>query len=772
MPPNTMKMQRLAYLFLPLLMVFVHVHSAFGQEVLGFVYDAETGAPLPYANVVLKEIRQGALTDENGFYRIARVPVGTYTLAISYLGYEAYEKRVTLSKGRKIRHNVYLNPTVLKLKEVVVEDAAVRERKEETRISKISVRKQEILSLPSVGGEPDLVQYLTLLPGVISKSGPGGQIYIRGGTPIQNRVLLDGMTIYNPFHSIGLYSVLDADIIQKVDVYSAAFGPQYGERVSAVIDIRTREGNRKRWTGKLGVGPIVEKITIEGPLRKWAPHKPSATLLLNFRSSPLSTTGPIFYPYLRRSLPFDFYDAYGKLAWSLPQGTRASLFGFRHQDVAVFDSVLHHQWTAHGGGFNFLLLPPGSSSTLEGLMTYSDYGVEQQEGDKPARNSSINGFEARIMLHNYLGKTRSTIGFEITGYATRLRFSTPVGTPVNYEEFTSNISGFWRYYRQWKHVILDGGIRVQYYGSVQETRLEPRLQFKAFVTPAFRLKGGVGRYSQNLLNGRSDRDVVNLFYSIISSPSHLPPTFMGEPRTSRLELGRHAVLGFEWDVRPGITFDVEGYVKAFDQLVNFNRSKLYTFDEEFKDHPDFLKYDFIIERGLARGADVSLRWKRDAWDASIHYSWAVNERTSDRLRYPPHWDRRHNVNTFVTYRLNKHWQVSARWVYGSGFPFTQTAGFYENLPAEALESYENIYQYNGYPGVLYGPYNAARLPDEHRLDLSATYRQQLRPHMELRVIGSVVNAYNRANIFYFDRFRFQRVDQLPILPALSASLSF
>ncbi len=746
--------------------------GAMGQEIIGFVYDAETGAPLPYANVLLKESGQGALTDENGFYRIARVRPGTYTLQVSFLGYDPYQKKVELAVGRKVRHSVYLNPTALKLEEVVVEDQALRERREETAISKLSVKKEEILELPSVGGEPDLVQYLTLLPGVVGKSGPGGQIYIRGGTPIQNRVLLDGMTIYNPFHSVGLFSVFDADIIQRVDLYSAAFGPQYGERVSAIVDIRAREGNRKRWTGKIGVGPIVNKLTVEGPLRRWDPGKPSITLLANVRGSYLSRTAQWFYPHMAHQLPFDFFDAYGKLAWSLPQGTRAALFGFRHDDRATLEGVLDHRWVASGGGFNFLLLPPGSSSTMEGIITYSDYRIEQQEGDRPPRTSSIGGFESRIMLHNYLGKTRSTVGFEMTGYATALRINSPLGLPITYEEFTTNLGLFFRYYRQWKALILDGGLRFQYYGSVQESRLEPRIQFKWRVTEGFRFKGGVGRYSQNLLNGRSDRDVVNLFYSIIASPDLLPPQFRGRPRTSRLELGRHAVLGTEWDVRPGITLDVEAYVKAFDQLVNFNRSKLYDFSPEFADQPDYLKYDFILESGVARGVDVALRWRRDEWNGILNYSWAENHRYSDRLTYPPHWDRRHTVNAMISRKWGKRWQVSARWVYGSGFPFTQTAGFYEKLPPDAIDPYGDIYEANGDLGILYGPYNGARLPDEHRLDLSLTYSKQLRPHAELRVVASVVNAYNRPNIFYFDRFRFRRVDQLPILPALSATLSF
>ncbi len=743
-----------------------------GQEILGFVYDAESGAPLEYANVLIKESGQGGLTDENGFYRIRVVQPGTYTLQVSFLGYDHYEWTVKLGKGQKVRHSVYLNPTAVELKEVIVEDAALRERKEETAISKLSIRKEEILNLPSVGGEPDLAQYLTLLPGVIGKSGPGGQIYIRGGTPIQNRVLLDGMTIYNPFHSIGLFSVFDADIIQRVEVYSAAFGPQYGERVSAIVDIHTREGNRKRWRGQIGVGPLVNKLTVEGPLQKWQPGKSSMTLLANVRASYLTRTAPIFYPNLIERLPFDFLDAYGKISWSLPQGTRASVFGFRHEDWAQVQGVLDHRWTSGGGGFNFLLLPPGSASTMEGIVTYSDYRIEQQEADQKPRTSGINGFESRIMLHNYLGKTRSTVGFEMTGYATRLRINSPLGLPILYEEFTTNLGLFFRYYRQWKSLILDGGVRLQYYGAVQESRWEPRLQFKWRLTDVVRIKGGVGRYSQNLLNGRSDRDVVNLFYSIIASPDHLPPMFGGRPRTSRLELGRHAVAGIEWDVRPGITFDVEGYVKSFDQLVNFNRSKLYDFSEEFANQPDYLKYDFILEEGMARGVDVAIRWNRDEWNVIVNYSWANNQRFSEYLQYPPHWDRRHTVNAFVSNKLNKHWTLSARWVYGSGFPFTQTAGLYESIPAEAFDPYHDVYQFNGRLGIIYGSYNGARLPDEHRLDVSATYSHQLRPNMELRATASVSNAYNRPNVFYFDRLRFERVDQLPILPAMGATLTF
>ncbi len=137
--------------------------------------------------------------------------------------------------------------------------------KSEVQISKLSVTAKQIRSLPSAGGQADIAQYLTVLPGVVFTGDQGGQLYIRGGSPVQNRILLDGMTIFNPFHSIGFYSVFETELIRNVDVLTGGFNADYGGRISAVVDVKTREGNRKRLAGLVSGSPFLAKAMIEGP---------------------------------------------------------------------------------------------------------------------------------------------------------------------------------------------------------------------------------------------------------------------------------------------------------------------------------------------------------------------------------------------------------------------------------------------------------------------------------------------------------------------------
>lgn len=134
--------------------------------------------------------------------------------------------------------------------------------------------------IPSIGGEPDLVQFLQVLPGVVFSGDQGGQLYIRGGSPIMNKVLLDGMTLYNPFHSIGLFSVFDSDILKSTDVYSAGFGAEYGGRISAIVDVKTRDGDKNEVKGKININTFTSKFMLEGPLKNLIQRMAAAALLL------------------------------------------------------------------------------------------------------------------------------------------------------------------------------------------------------------------------------------------------------------------------------------------------------------------------------------------------------------------------------------------------------------------------------------------------------------------------------------------------------------
>ena len=169
--------------------------------------------------VVLKGTKYGVQTDVNGYFSITQIPPGKYTLASYSVGFDTLMMEVELKADEILTKKLFLIKKVTELKELVV-SADKTERKNDVKISVNKVTSREIKKLPTVGGEPDLAQYLQVIPGVIFTGDQGGQLYIRGGSPVMNRVIIDGMLIYNPFHSIGLYSVFDADAIRNADVYT------------------------------------------------------------------------------------------------------------------------------------------------------------------------------------------------------------------------------------------------------------------------------------------------------------------------------------------------------------------------------------------------------------------------------------------------------------------------------------------------------------------------------------------------------------------------
>jgi hypothetical protein len=322
-------------------------------------------------------------------------------------------------------------------------------------------------------------------------------------------------------------------------------------------------------------------------------------------------------------------------------------------------------------------------------------------------------------------------------------------------------------------LVFEPGFRAHYYSSLGEMSLEPRLGAKYNLTKKVRLKFAGGLYSQNLISAQSDRDIVNLFYGFLSGPDNLPRTFDGAPVTSKLQKARHAIAGVELDFGKFLEFNFETYIKDFSQLTNLNRDKIYEDILAFEDQPDFLKKDFIIERGQAYGFDFRLKYDRKRFYVWGTYSWTYVDRFDGVRTYNPSFDRRHNVNLVSTYMFGKNlnWEFSGRWNFGSGFPFTQTQGFHPDVNFGGGINTDYLSQ-NGNLGIVYADFNQGRLPTYHRLDVSVKHTLALSDRSELDFNFSVSNFYNRDNIFYFDRVRFTRVNQLPILPSFGLTLSF
>ncbi|MCO6482442.1 MAG: carboxypeptidase-like regulatory domain-containing protein [Flavobacteriales bacterium] len=748
--------------------------------VRGFVYDESTGEPSIFTPVSLVGAEQrGAQTDVNGYFSISKVPPGAYTLRVVYLGFDTLQKAIQVKADQIVTEKLYLRKGSIQMQAVEV-TAEQQKAQENVRVGVTKLTPKQIERLPAIGGQADLAQYMQVVPGVVFTGDQGGQLYIRGGSPVMNKVIMDGMTLYNPFHSIGLFSVFDNDIIRNADILTAGFNAEYGGRISSVMDITTRDGNKTRLAGKVAASTFAAKALLEGPLKKQTEQSAgSSSFLLNFKHSYLDQTSKSMYQYADTAgLPFSFTDLYGKISINAANGSKVNFFGFNFSDEARFRGVSNVGWDNWGAGTNFVLVPSGSAVLIEGTFALSNYSIELLEGDLPPRSSSINNFNGGLNFKYFTGKDEINYGIEVTGVNTGLSYFNSLGYNLQVDKVSTEMAGFINYKARLGKWVLDPGIRLQYYATLAVLNPEPRLGFKLNVTDRFRVKGAAGLYSQNLIATNNDRDVVNLFYGFITAPEDIPKTMTmpnGDVRDidDPLQRASHVVGGFEYDLTPKTNINIEGYYKKFGQVTNINRDKLYNDTPEFVDKPDELKKDFIVESGDAYGADLLVKYENKGLYLWAVYSLNFVNRFDGKQEYSPIWDRRHNVNLVASYTFGKHdsWSVNARWNYGSGFPFTQNQGFYERQRfGDGI--YTDIYTNNGELAIIYGPLNAGRLTDYHRLDLGATKTWKLDERQVVQLDLSVTNVYDRKNIFYRDRVSAKEVYQLPLLPSIGFTYSF
>jgi hypothetical protein len=772
----------------------------------GFIYNKENGEPVAFSNVYLKGTTTGASSDMNGFFSVNKVKPGSYTLMVTNLEFDTISESITIKAGEIVSKKFYAFKGGVTTLEVEV-SAKTTEKVENPNVGLQKIDPVAINKLPSVG-EPDLAQYLQVLPGVVFTGDQGGQLYIRGGLPIQNKVLLDGMVIYNPFHSIGLFSVFDNDIMRSADVYSAGFGAEYGGRTSSIMDITTRDGNKKRISGKVSASTFGAKLTLEGPLKKLKENgKGSSSFLLSGKTSYLPQTSKILYPYANKDgLPFYYTDLYGKVSFNGNNGSKVNLFGYNFNDKVVYDGLASFKWTSYGVGSNFILIPQNSSLLVEGNFAYSQYKINFQgatETDK--KSSSVGGFNGGFNFLKYFGRNELKYGFELVGTNTTYDIQTPLLSQISYAKNSMEIAGFmkYRFLEKKKFFVIEPSFRLQYYATFGQVSPEPRMSIKFspgqlfkdkdragfsnavyHVMKAIRFKGAAGMYSQSIFSASSNQDVVNLFYGFINGPDDLPQTYQNKNNQTVntngvIQKSTHVVAGLEIDLFKHLEIQIEGYQKNFTNMATVNRNKIFDDTPANADKPDGQKKTFVMESATATGLDFTAKFEKKRFYFWAVYSLTFNKRyngnTSDGnvLEYAPIYDRRHNVNLVGTYTFGKkrNLDFSIRWNFGSGFPFTPTQGYYPQIDFnnQFTSNYTNS---NAILGYVPGDYNSQRLPDYHRMDVSIKWFYDINTHTRFEVNIGATNVYNRQNIFYYDRIKNKRVNQLPILPNINLSIKF
>lgn len=772
--------------FCSVLILLCSITSATGQSgtIRGNVYDRETGAPVLFANIRLADTNLGTNTDDNGFFSLNNVPTGSYDLVATYIGFDSTVVRITVMEDNISYQRILLTPNAVNLTTVDVSGQRERARTE-VGVSRLTVTPKQIRSLPAAGGEADIAQYLPILPGIISSGDQGGQLYIRGGSPVQNKILLDGMTIFNPFHSIGLFSVFETETVRSIDVYTGGFNAEYGGRISAVVDIKTREGNKQRLSGLVSASPFQAKALIEGPIKKLDPETGnSISFLFTAKHSYLNETSPFLYPYATDTtfyafaagdtslrdvedigLPFQYTDFYGKVSIVGGGGSKLDFFGMNFRDRFDFVGLSTVDWTTSGGGAHFNLVPPNSDVVMEGTVAYSKYDIASLESDGRPKNSQVTNYTAGLTFTYYGLNKQLDYGFEFTGFNTDFSFTNLFDIPFQQRDFTTELAGFLKYRQQLGRLVIDPGLRLQYYASQSKLSIEPRFGLKFNATDRFRFKMAGGFYSQNLISTVSEQDVVNFFVGFLAGPEQmlfLPNS--SEVSKDRIQRAFHGIAGLELDLGKFTTLNVESYYKGFTQLISINRNKLRGQDP-----------DFQTETGEAYGIDLSLRYEQAGWYGWFTYSLAKVNRDDGAQLYPTIFDRRHNVNALVSYQFgaSKRWSASLRWNLGSGFPFTRTRGFYEQVPFDSDLLTTDMLTGNFDIGtILSEARNDGRLSYYHRLDASLKREWKWGKYGGLEVNLSVTNVYNRENVFYVDRQTNRRVNQLPVLPSAGVTVRF
>ena len=759
-----------------LIFSLVSTFQIFAQvgSIRGFVYEESSGEPAMFSNVVLDGTKIGTVTDANGFFNLSQVPVGTYTINVSYIGFDAISSSVEVIPNKINNEKFYLKESSIQLNTIQL-SAERQEAKTSVNTSVVKLTSKSLKKLPSIGGEPDIAQFLQVIPGVVFTGDQGGQLYIRGGAPIHNAVLLDGMILYNAFHSIGLFSVFDTDVIKTADVYTGGFSAEYGGRISSVVDIKTRDGNKKRLTGKVAASTFGAKLLLEGPLFKQKENGAGSSFILSAKTSYIDQTSQSIYSYIGdEGLPYSFLDIYGKVSFSGSNGSKINLFGFNYGDDVAYSSLTNFNWKSTGFGSNFVLIPSGSTMLVEGNFAYSNYNTEQSNPSTRPKKSSIGGFNMGLDFTSFLsGDNQMKYGLEVLGFSNSLSFYNPSNIELAHNDNTTEFAVFAKYKHVGTRLLFEPSIRYHSYTSLGESSLEPRFGLKYNITERLRLKSSAGLFSQNLVAVTTGREVVNLFQGFISSTTNLPANLNGEERTSYLQKAKHLIVGLELDLNEKWTVNIEGYVKDFGQLINLNRNKIYEDDTQNDEIADELKKDFVVESGLAKGIDFLIKYNDQTTSLWMVYSLGKVTKTDAFETYAPHFDRRHNLNIVASriFGKDKSWTFDMRWNYGSGFPFTETQGYYENVNFEDGIN-TDITQSNGDLGIYYADYNRGQMPDYHRLDVSIKKKIVFSKNSIMETTLSISNLYDRANIFYYDQLTDSRINQLPFMPSIGANWQF
>ncbi|HET6399778.1 MAG TPA: TonB-dependent receptor [Candidatus Kapabacteria bacterium] len=756
--------------FLPLAVVFLigysgqsraaelRVPDSASAVLSGFVKDSASGETIIGATVRVRALHLGAITNKSGFFSL-HIPGGeSVTVEVSSLGYRTFTEHLSLAPGQDRSQTFLLAAVSVNGEEVTIESSEERER-QEPQVSRVTLTPQQMVNLPKMG-QSDLFRILQFLPGVQTSSEISSGLYVRGGSPDENLILLDGATLYNPSHFFGFFSTFNPDAIKDVEFIKGGFPAEYGNRLSSVLNVTDIEGDRNTTKGKVDLGLISSSGMIETPIGTGA-------LVLAGRRSYIDVLFNTLGLTQRLSLPdYYFYDANIKLTQNPSPNDKLVLAGYQGSDNLNFAAStsannIALQWGNKSGSAQWTHVFGSelfSNVTLSASNYSSVFSIGTADVQQLNWNNGITDYTARASL-DYFPNPQNTIktGLQASGYHTTLLIWSGNNPPnANVDRYPFYGAGYLQ--DEWKPSIpgpnenplaITGGLRVDGISSNPQIGIDPRVSARYNLTPLITLKGSAGIYHQYLK--LATNDLVPVFDVWLPDDTTQPP-----------EKCYQYVLGVSTVPFENYTLDVEGYYKDMRNLVEMRPNVL---------TGSTLNDVFFVGNGTAYGVEFFLQKQVGRLTGWLGYTLAWTWRTFPDINqgqpFPATYDRRNDFDLVATYHLNDRWTLGATYTYGTGQAYTQITALEPNFedPARTIP--------------IEGNKNALRLPPYNRLDLSATYAFSFySDHRNAEFDFDIFNAYDYRNVWISqvdnstNPATINYVRLLPILPTFGVSVSF
>jgi hypothetical protein len=739
-------------------LVLLEVAVAQQGAVNGFVRDASNGEPLAYANVYLDGTGYGAATNDRGYYYIGGVSAGSYQLVASYVGYETERRGVSVRTGLTTTADISLDPGAVEVGEVVVSSERARFERE-VEVSATRLETRQLALIPRVGGEIDLFRAIQLLPGVISTSDFSNKLYIRGGSPDQNLILLDGITVYNPSHLFGIFSPFVPEAVSDVTLLAGGYQANYGGRLSSVLDVVTKEGNSKRYAGEGSLSLLAAKAIAEGPI-------PNGSFLVAGRRTYLPDA--ILSAFDVQGLGYYFYDLMGKVNYAPSPDYTFTLTGLGAEDVLDFwdpddrDNLnARLSWGNRGVSLrsNMILTPTLYGEVIGAWSNFfSQFRVSFGPADEAVLKTDLTDFMLKSDFTWYAADQHTlSLGTDLK--------SAHMAMKITYEttEFerrdtiwplSAYIDDKWEAVPE--QLFIRPGLRYSWYSKGNRHELEPRLglKYKPWKNTAF--NASFGRFTQPVLTLNSTEAIFSIY-----------DIWVAVPRDRETPSALHYIIGTEQWLRDDVILELEAYYKDYDNLLETRYGEMFT-------PPDSL----LDADGYSYGAELMVRRTEGRYNGWVSYSYMWTRRSIGDESYNPHYDRRHNLNVVANFpRLFLGVEVTAKFTLGTGLPFAGIIGYYRRVHHRPDRKDPHTYWY--WTTYIEGPRDAFRYPVYHRLDagLSRTWRFRWG---EITGFLDVINLYYAKNVllYYWDVEEDEelpvrkQIDMLPILPTLGVKVKF